>query len=95
MLDKIVLGTRGSNLALWQAHLIQSLLQQQYPSSTVEIKVIKTKGDMIQNKPLPEIGGKGLFTQEIENELLDETIHIAVHSLEDLPGDIRTASIDT
>ena len=88
MLDKIVLGTRGSNLALWQAHLIQSLLQQQYPSSTVEIKVIKTKGDMIQNKPLPEIGGKGLFTQEIENELLDETIHIAVHSLKDLPSEL-------
>ncbi|BBM87321.1 hydroxymethylbilane synthase [Candidatus Uabimicrobium amorphum] len=88
MLDKIVLGTRGSNLALWQAHLIQSLLQQQYPSSTVEIKVIKTKGDMIQNKPLPEIGGKGLFTQEIENELLAETIHIAVHSLKDLPSEL-------
>ncbi|WP_372364544.1 hydroxymethylbilane synthase [Candidatus Uabimicrobium sp. HlEnr_7] len=88
MLNKIILGTRGSNLALWQANLIQSLLQEKYPSYIIEIKVIDTKGDMIQDKPLPEIGGKGLFTQEIENELLDETIHIAVHSLKDLPSEL-------
>jgi len=85
-MDKIILGSRGSQLALWQTHNIMSLLKTAFPEKTFENKIITTKGDRIQDKPLPEIGAKGLFTEEIEDALLDETIHIAVHSLKDLPS---------
>lgn len=85
MSKKIILGTRGSNLALWQTKYVKSLLENQFPEWKIEIKIIHTKGDLIQDRPLPSIGGKGLFTVEIENELRDETIDIAVHSLKDLP----------
>ncbi len=82
----IKLGTRGSKLALWQANHIKYLLEQKVNSVEVEIIVIKTKGDLIQDKALPDIGGKGLFTKEIEEALLEEKIQIAVHSLKDLPS---------
>lgn len=81
----ILLGTRGSRLAIWQANHVRNLLLQHIESSRVEIEVIKTQGDRIQNRPLPQIGGKGLFTKEIEDALLEGSIHIAVHSLKDLP----------
>lgn len=84
----IKLGTRGSELALWQANYIKYLLEQKFNSIKVEIIVIKTKGDLIQDKALPNIGGKGLFTKEIEEALLEEKIHIAVHSLKDLPSEL-------
>lgn len=84
----IKLGTRGSKLALWQANHIKYLLEQKVNSIKVEIIVIKTKGDLIQDKALPNIGGKGLFTKEIEEALLEEKIHIAVHSLKDLPSEL-------
>ncbi len=84
----IKLGTRGSKLALWQANHIKYLLEQKVNSIKVEIIVIKTKGDLIQDKALPDIGGKGLFTKEIEEALLEEKIHIAVHSLKDLPSEL-------
>jgi len=84
----IKLGTRGSELALWQANHIKYLLEQKVNSIKVEIIVIKTKGDLIQNKALPNIGGKGLFTKEIEEALLEEKVHIAVHSLKDLPSEL-------
>ncbi len=93
MVEKVIIGTRGSNLALWQAYHIQDKIRKIAPECTVEVKVIVTKGDKIQNIPLPEIGGKGLFTEEIENELLADEIQIAVHSLKDLPSELPTGLI--
>ncbi len=80
------LGTRGSKLALWQAQYVARELSSHLDGVTVEIVVIKTKGDKILDVPLAQIGDKGLFTHEIENELLDGQIDLAVHSLKDLPS---------
>jgi len=85
-MNTVVLGSRGSQLALWQTKYILSILQKTFPDISFRNEIITTKGDRIQDKPLPEIGGKGLFTEEIEDALLDESIHIAVHSLKDLPS---------
>ena len=82
----VILGTRGSQLALWQTNCIKAQILKFAKGTSVQIQVIKTSGDLIQNKPLPEIGSKGLFTQEIEDALLDERIDVAVHSLKDLPS---------
>ncbi|WP_120498134.1 hydroxymethylbilane synthase [Kiloniella sp. EL199] len=83
------LGTRGSPLALAQAYEVKCLLQEAYPDlkgeESVEIVVIKTTGDMIQDRALSAIGGKGLFTKEIEDGLQDGSIDIAVHSMKDVP----------
>lgn len=81
----IVIGSRGSDLALWQANWVQAQLRLAHPDLEVPIKIIKTKGDKILDSPLSKIGDKGLFTREIENELLDGDIDLAVHSLKDLP----------
>lgn len=86
--EKITIGTRGSELALWQAHWIQNELRRLYPDRTTDIRVIKTKGDKILDSPLSKIGDKGLFTREIEEALLDERIDLAVHSLKDLPTEL-------
>jgi len=85
-MNTIILGSRGSKLALWQANFMRRMLQDNIDNVHVEIEVIKTRGDNIQDKPIPVIGGKGLFTKEIEDALLDERIHIAVHSLKDIPS---------
>jgi hydroxymethylbilane synthase len=87
-LEKIVIGSRGSGLALWQANWIKSQLQELHPGLEVEIKVIKTSGDIIQDVPLAKIGGKGLFVKEIEEAMLREEIDIAVHSMKDVPMDL-------
>jgi hydroxymethylbilane synthase len=87
-LDKIVIGSRGSGLALWQANWIKSLLERLHPGLSVEIKIIKTSGDIIQDVPLAKIGGKGLFVKEIEEALLREEVDIAVHSMKDVPMDL-------
>ncbi|SMY06722.1 hydroxymethylbilane synthase [Flavimaricola marinus] len=81
------IGTRGSPLALAQAHETRSRLMAAFdlPEDAFEIVVIKVTGDMIQDRALKEIGGKGLFTREIEEALLDGSIHIAVHSMKDMP----------
>lgn len=84
MKDKIIIGTRGSELALWQANFIKTELEKKNRKCTVEIKIIKTKGDKILDVALSKIGDKGLFTKELENELLNGSIDIAVHSLKDL-----------
>ncbi len=84
----IVLGTRGSRLALWQAQHIKELLLKKVRDITVDVITIKTKGDQILDKSLADIGGKGLFTKEIEDALLEERIDIAVHSLKDLPSEL-------
>ena len=85
MKTKLVIGTRKSLLAMWQSKHIASLLREQYPDCEVVLKEIVTKGDRILDVPLSKIGGKGLFTKEIENELLDGTVDLAVHSLKDMP----------
>lgn len=82
---KIVIGSRGSELALWQSHWVQRALLKLYPSIEVEIRVIKTKGDKILDSSLSSIGDKGLFTKELEVALLEGSIDIAVHSLKDVP----------
>jgi hydroxymethylbilane synthase len=79
----IVIGSRGSQLALWQARHIASLLKVE-----TRIKIIKTTGDKIQDVPLSQVGGKGLFTKEIEEALLDHRIDLAVHSLKDMPSEL-------
>ncbi|KXK57456.1 MAG: porphobilinogen deaminase [Chlorobi bacterium OLB7] len=81
----LIIGTRGSALALWQAHAVQGMLQSRYPELDVRIEIIHTTGDAILDKPLSNIGDKGLFTKELEVALLDGRIHLAVHSLKDLP----------
>lgn len=82
----LTIGTRGSALALWQAHYIDGLLADALIPS--KIKVIKTRGDIILDTPLNRIGGKGLFTKELESELASGEIDIAVHSLKDVPVDL-------
>lgn len=85
-MEKIIrIGTRGSQLALYQAKKVKATLEELFPELQVELKIIKTKGDKILDVALSKIGDKGLFTKEIENELIDETVDIAVHSLKDLP----------
>ncbi|NLU49678.1 MAG: hydroxymethylbilane synthase [Syntrophomonadaceae bacterium] len=86
MPEKIRVGTRGSRLALWQAHHVVKLLRKHFPDVQFEIEVIKTKGDKILDVALSKIGDKGLFTKEIETALLEGHIEIAVHSMKDLPS---------
>lgn len=82
---KLTFATRPSALARWQTQWVINALQNIYPNLECEEKVITTQGDKILDKPLPEIGGKGVFTQELESELLNGDVHCAVHSLKDLP----------
>ena len=79
----LVIGSRGSKLALWQANYIKSRLEQ--VGEECRIQIISTSGDRFQSGPLKEIGNKGLFTKEIEDALLDGGIDVAVHSLKDMP----------
>ena len=85
---KLKIGTRGSQLALAQAHETRARLMKAHGWSEddVEIIIIRTTGDMIRDRPLAEIGGKGLFTKEIEEALLDGRIDLAVHSMKDVPA---------
>jgi len=85
-MSKIIrIGTRGSKLALWQAQYATDLIHQYYDDVTVDLKIFTTRGDKILDKALPEIGGKGLFTEELESALRSGEIDCAVHSLKDLP----------
>lgn len=88
MKKKIIIGTRGSQLALWQANHVKSEIEGRFPDLTVELLVIKTKGDRITDRPLALVGGKGLFVKEIESALLNKDIDIAVHSMKDMPGEL-------
>ena len=85
MTNTITIGSRGSQLALWQAHHVKKTLEEHHPKLTVALEIIKTTGDAILDSPLSQIGDKGLFTKEIEHALLDRTIDLAVHSLKDVP----------
>jgi hydroxymethylbilane synthase len=81
----LVIGSRGSKLALWQAHWVKGRLNELFPQSEVSIEIIKTSGDVLKQEPLSVIGGQGVFTKELEEALLKGRIDIAVHSLKDLP----------
>src|SRR3954470_3251186 len=94
---KLRIGSRGSQLALWQAHHISDLLRQQ--GHEVELEIIKTTGDKITDVALAKVGTKGMFTKEIEEALEAGTVDLAVHSLKDLPtellGPFEIAAITT
>jgi len=85
MKSKIIIGTRGSTLALWQTHWIRNNLQKLVSECEFEVRRIRTQGDKITDAPLAQIGGKGLFVKEIELALLSGEIDIAVHSMKDMP----------
>jgi hydroxymethylbilane synthase len=84
---KLRIGSRGSTLALWQANYVKVRLSELAPGTDVEVVVIKTSGDRIQDRPLYEIGGKGLFIKEIQMALLEDRVDLAIHSLKDYPVD--------
>ena len=88
MKNQVVIGTRGSKLALWQADYIEKRLREEYPGLVVTQKRVTTKGDRILDVPLAKIGGKGLFTKELEEEMLSGGIDVAVHSLKDMPAKV-------
>jgi hydroxymethylbilane synthase len=81
----IRIGTRGSRLALWQAHWVANTLTKLHPQIRTELVVISTRGDRTLTALIPEIGGKGFFTEELDQHLLEGRIDLAVHSLKDLP----------
>ncbi len=84
-LKELRIGTRASQLALWQANWVKSELEKRYPGMTVSLVKIKTTGDKILDVPLAQVGGKGLFVKEIEEAMLRGEIDIAVHSMKDVP----------
>lgn len=85
MKKTIRIGTRGSQLALWQANHIKSILEDKYPTYSFELVKIKTQGDKILDVALSKVGGKGLFVKEIEDALLEKKVDFAVHSMKDVP----------
>ncbi len=84
---KLVIGTRGSKLALWQSNFIKGLVEE-ITGLPVELKIIKTTGDKILDVPLAKVGGKGLFTKELEVELAAGTVDLCVHSMKDVPTEL-------
>ena len=88
MKKQLRIGTRGSALALAQATLVQNQIQDHHPQITVELEIIKTTGDKIQDVPLAKIGGKGLFTKEIEMAILAGEVDLGVHSMKDVPTEV-------
>jgi hydroxymethylbilane synthase len=83
----LVIGTRGSKLALWQSEFIKAKLEE-ITGLPVTLKIIKTTGDKILDVPLAKVGGKGLFTKELEVELLAGTVDLCVHSMKDVPTEL-------
>ncbi|RRS31595.1 MAG: porphobilinogen deaminase [Epsilonproteobacteria bacterium (ex Lamellibrachia satsuma)] len=84
-MEKLIIATRASNLALWQAYHIKEKIETLFPEVTVELNEITSKGDKILDKPLALVGGKGHFTKELEDEMLEGNADLAVHSLKDVP----------
>jgi len=88
MKDSLRIGTRRSQLALWQANWVKSELLKRHPSLSIQLVTIKTKGDKILDVPLAKVGGKGLFVKEIEEALLQKRVDLAVHSMKDMPAEL-------
>jgi hydroxymethylbilane synthase len=88
MVKTITIGTRGSQLALWQAHFVRDALAHLSPETSIELKTIKTEGDRDTNAPVAQLSGKGVFIKEIEDALLSREVDIAVHSMKDVPTEI-------
>ena len=90
MIRKIIIGTRGSKLALWQTNWVKQELEKHAPDIEVEVQIISTKGDRVLDVSLPKLGeqGKGLFTKELEDAIFERRVDIAVHSLKDLPTEL-------
>lgn len=86
--DRLVVGTRGSKLARAQTDQVIERIRSAHPDLEVAVEIISTRGDREQGKPLPEIGGKGLFTEDLERALLEGKIDLAVHSAKDLPTEL-------
>lgn len=87
-MKKVIIGTRGSTLAMIQARMVMDALQQEAPGNSYELKTIKTTGDLITDIPLEKIGDKGVFIKELENALLSGEIDMAVHSMKDMPTEL-------
>lgn len=85
---RLVIATRESRLALWQAEHVRARLQALYPACSVELLGLTTRGDQILDRPLAKVGGKGLFIKELETALLDGSADLAVHSMKDVPMDM-------
>lgn len=88
--DQLIIATRASRLALWQAEFVRESLQTLYPSCKVELLSMTTRGDQILDRTLSKVGGKGLFIKELEVALLEGKAHLAVHSLKDVPFDLQS-----
>jgi hydroxymethylbilane synthase len=86
--QKLVIGTRGSSLALWQTEYVSQKLRAVAPNLDIEVKRIKTQGDLLRDRPLSRVGGKGFFVKELENALLSGEADLAVHSLKDVPTEL-------
>src|SRR5499426_2587016 len=84
-MPNLIIGSRGSRLALWQTNLVKDRLEEAYSGLVISIEIIKTTGDKLTEASLAQIGGKGVFTKEIEEALLEHRVDLAVHSLKDLP----------
>src|SRR5690606_22495314 len=82
---KLTIGTRGSQLALWQTHHVRDLVQERDSNVEVGIEILRTTGDRITDVPLAQIGDRGLFTRELDRAVLDHVADFAVHSLKDIP----------
>ena len=85
-MNELIIATRESQLALWQSEFIKAFLQERYPDLHISLQGFKTKGDVLLDTPLAKIGGKGLFTKELEESMLVGKAHLAVHSLKDVPS---------
>jgi hydroxymethylbilane synthase len=90
LIQRITIGTRGSQLALWQTNWVKSEIEKQHPGIEVHIQIISTKGDRVLDVSLPKLGeeGKGLFTKELEEAIFERRVDLAVHSLKDLPTEL-------
>jgi len=90
LIQKLTIGTRGSQLALWQTNWVKARLLELQPKIEVQIQVISTKGDRVLDVSLPKLGeqGKGLFTKELEDAIVNHRVDLAVHSLKDLPTEL-------
>ena len=92
-MKKLVIGTRGSKLAICQTKIVIDEIQKKYPNCECEVKVIKTLGDKIVNVSLNKINDKGFFVKEIQEHLINKKIDIAVHSLKDMPTNLECTNI--